>query len=137
MSITYRIDRKAERITATAVGDLTFHDLRATLGVIVRDPDFRPRFDRLWDLREARTKLSGDEVRAIATSVRDEVGGHRIAIVAPSDVAYGIARMYSALVEESGIEVRPFRELEGATAWLRELQEPVPIREHFSVPYAS
>ena len=137
MSITYRIDQKAERITATVSGDLTFHDLRATLGVMVRDPAFRPRFDRLWDLREAHTKLSGDEVRSIATAVRVGVGGHRIAIVAPSDVAYGLARMYSVLVEESGLIVQPFREMECATTWLQESREPFTIHEAFSLPHAS
>ncbi len=137
MSLTYRIDQKAERITVTAVGDLTFHDLRTTLGVMARDPDFHPRFDRLWDLREAHPELSGNEVREIANSVPHDVGGHHIAIVAPSDVAYGLARMYAVLVEESGLTVRPFREIGCATTWLQESREPCTVREDYSLPHAS
>ncbi len=57
--------------------------------------------------------------------------------MAPSDVAYGLARMYAALVEQSGLTVRPFREMECAATWLQESREPCTVREDYSLPQAS
>jgi hypothetical protein len=119
MGISYRIDKADRLITATGVGDVSFQDYRGVLAVMIEDPEFDPDFDRLWDMREGHPTLSGDEVRGIAKVVSKVVGGRRAAIVAPGDVAYGLARMYSVFLEDAGIDVQPFRTLDEATAWLR------------------
>ena len=44
----------------------------------------------------------------------------KIAIYAPGDLAFGIARMYDALAHQSPEEVRAFRDVRAAIRWLRE-----------------
>ncbi len=44
----------------------------------------------------------------------------RIAIVASSDVVYGMARMWQALMDQSGWTSRVFRSSEEALSWLRD-----------------
>ena len=57
-------------------------------------------------------------VRELAS--RSPVLAHssRRAIVAPSDLGFGMARMYGALREESGGGVRVFRDLDEARRWV-------------------
>jgi hypothetical protein len=47
-----------------------------------------------------------------------EVRAHRLAIVASQDIVYGMARMYQSLTEQTVANVRIFRDIEEARAWL-------------------
>ena len=124
MAITYDIDQVAGRVTATAEGTLSLDQVLATLADLVKDPDFEPGFDRLWDLCEAQPDLSCDHVRAIARVVEalgQTLGGRRTAIVACSALAYGLARMYTAFSEGVGPETNVFGSREEAIKWLQEV----------------
>ncbi len=137
MAITYRIDKTAKLIRARVFGEISFDDFRTTLREMLEDPDFDPSFGRLWDIREARLILSGDDVRGLAQVVRKFVGGRRSAVVAQSDLAYGLARMYSALVEEAGIDVQAFRDMDEAMTWLQEPAQGYPVPGVLSAPQTS
>lgn len=134
MAITYRIDKTAKLIRARVFGEISFDDFRTTLREMLEDPDFDPSFGRLWDVREARTILSGEDVRGIAEVVRKFVGGRRSAVVAQTDVAYGLARMYSALVEEAGIDTQAFRDMDEAMTWLQAPAQGYLVPSVFGVP---
>jgi hypothetical protein len=136
MSLTYYIDPAAGLITMTAHGDITFQDLRTTLAVMHDDPQFSPSFDRLWDLRDGHPTLRGPEVRALARVVGQFIGGRRSAIAAPSDVAYGLSRMYSTLLEDT-IAVEVFRNMEDARAWLAGVGCPAFVPEGLRLLQAS
>ncbi len=43
-----------------------------------------------------------------------------VAVVVPSDVAYGLSRMFEALATFTGWTIRTFRDLSEAVAWIRE-----------------
>jgi len=81
----------------------------------------------LWDLTGAELEhlLPGD-VQSIAKTPRkfleDRAGG-RTAIVAPNDLAFGLARMYEFTVDpaEVPVEVQVFRSAEEASRWLQEV----------------
>ncbi len=71
-----------------------------------------------------RLEITTAELETIATLDR----GHsqrfkvtRVAIVAPTDLAFGLARMYEAAVAQVGWEVRVVRDLPSAEAWLAEM----------------
>ena len=119
MAFSYRIDKTDRLITATALGDVSFQDFRAIMAVMIEDPDFHPEFDRLWDMRLGHPVASSDELRGIAKVVGRLVGGHRGAIVAPGDVAYGMSRMLSVFLEDEGVDLQPFRTMGEATGWLQ------------------
>ncbi len=70
MAIIYRIDNTAKLIRARVFGEISFDVFRTTLREMLEDPDLDPSFGRLWDVREARSILSGEDVRGIAEVVR-------------------------------------------------------------------
>jgi hypothetical protein len=79
-------------------------------------------FNRFADL----SKLTGIhldfmELEDIAAERREATAGRppvKSAFLAVSAPAYGIARMFAALMEPSPIEVRVFRKIEAAAQWL-------------------
>ncbi|MCH7777340.1 MAG: hypothetical protein IH878_12505, partial [Gemmatimonadetes bacterium] len=54
--------------------------------------------------------------------------------VARTDVGYGLARMYSALVEEAGIDVQAFRDMDEAMMWLQAPAQGYLVPDVFAVP---
>ena len=76
----------------------------------------------LYDVRESQVvgKRSTSEVRdavAFFSSLRNEVG-QRAALLAGSDVGYGVMRMVAAWAEGCDIDAEVFRDRDEALAWL-------------------
>ena len=72
----------------------------------------------LWDLLEATCLLTADQVVRFANFVKAGStlrAPARVAVVVSGDVQFGTARMFQAHREESGIEVRVFRDNFDAT----------------------
>ena len=81
-------------------------------------PAFDASFDQLWDLREVtEISVTPDTVRQLA-SARSFKPGARRAVVAPNDLAFGLARMFQLLHDEAPEEFRVFRSVKGARSWL-------------------
>jgi hypothetical protein len=57
-------------------------------------------------------------LEAFAAGSAERLRGGRVAMVAASDVTYGMFRMWELQREGLGYEVRVFRELETARAWV-------------------
>lgn len=80
----------------------------------------------MWDLTRAELEhLREEDVRSIGETPRkfsEERNGGRTAIVAPTDLAFGLARMYEFISDPSEvlIEIQVFRSVEEATQWLEE-----------------
>jgi hypothetical protein len=111
----YRIDPKARLITSTATGVVTDDCLRSHQNRLRGDPGFDPAFDQLWDFRGAAVvEVTTEAVRDLAGSRSFEAGARR----APTDVIFGLSRMFQTLHEEAPEELRVFRVLEDAEAWL-------------------
>ena len=119
MPITYVIDRIQQRMTTHADGLVTFADISRHL-----DAEERERalgLPELFDARGATTDVTSDEVRRL---VRRSVEAARAfplgptAIVADDDLAFGMARMYSILMEDVPNSVGVFRDLGSAKRWL-------------------
>lgn len=83
-----------------------------------------PRFDAaLIDWSDAAPfKVSSTAVRQAAAiaprTAKKSSGSLRIAIVAPQDLVFGLARMEEALASGSSWEIQVFRERSSAVAWL-------------------
>jgi len=68
-----------------------------------------------------RLDVSTEEVRRISElnlKISELTGPGRIAIAASSDLAFGMSRMYGALVSTKNWTVATFRTMEEARAWL-------------------
>ena len=58
------------------------------------------------------------ELAAVNLVTAQLAPGGRAAIVAPENHVFGLARMWSAFMDDSGWEIRIFRDLVAATSWL-------------------
>lgn len=118
MPMRYEIDPGVRLVRSIAWGVLTGEEIRDHQQALAADPAFNPTYQQLGDFRfvtEARVDTAS--IREVAR-VRLFVPGSRRALVARSDLVYGLARMYQELGgfdEEFG---QVFRELEAALAFL-------------------
>ena len=127
MPISFRVDRARRLRYATATGVITDADLLTILGAVLDDPDYDASLDQLFDgsgiegldvsteaVREIAQRL-GVADRAIPEGVRPKT-----AIVAPTDAAFGLARMYQTYrgLEAPRKDYLVCRTIEEARAWL-------------------
>ena len=126
MPLDYRIDQERRMVLVVAVGTLTEEDFFAYQREVWSRKDV-VGFDEVFDLGAVEDLVvsSGDRVRALAdlASTMDVPGApSRLAVVAPQDYAYGLARMYAAyrtLKPRGEKAVQVFRSMEAALDWLR------------------
>jgi len=71
---------------------------------------------------DTKVDLSSHDLRSIARALRDERAADaprgQTAIVAPTSLVFGLARMTQVFMEEGPAEVRVFQTHAEATAWL-------------------
>lgn len=86
------------------------------------DPRFVEPTRVLWDLRDATFEWPGTSVDAEVDFVRTErtQGRGRAAAVVSSDLAFGVARMFTLKTSQLELEARVFREMEPALEWIGE-----------------
>jgi len=121
MPIFFHVDRLGRRVATRASGLVTFSELSEHL-----DAEERERalgLTELFDARGATTDITPDQIkqlvrRAAETARRSALGP--TAIVTENDLVFGMARMYSILVENVA-PVGVFRDREPAIEWLEGL----------------
>lgn len=118
MPTSYTIDTAGQMVRVRAWGVYSDADLREYYRKIVADSRFRSSYRCLMN-------LEGVKVFALDCRVIAEVAGWAVfdvgtrrAIVAPSDVAYGLSRMFSMHGERAGQNIEVFRSEDAAEAWL-------------------
>ena len=120
MPVHAQIDWDAGLILFTARGPVTRADMESALSAIYEDPERSLPSTYLWDLREAEIDWSGEQVKDFVYWVlanRPE-GTSRNAVVASSDLQFGLARMYEALISEIPANLSVFRDMDEARAWV-------------------
>src|SRR5205085_328644 len=106
MPIEYRIDTRRGLVVATAHGTLTDEDVFGYQREVWSRPDVAG-YDELVDMsRVERIVLpAADRVRelaAVSAAMDDPAPGARFAIYAPTDLAFGLGRMYEVYRGLSG-----------------------------------
>ena len=103
-------------------GKMGWHDLWEGTLESAEDPEFRPGMNVVTDLTDAELGLGYKGMRALVSETADAptVRYGRVAIIAPGPLRYGLARMYAALSEVSGLhnELRVFSDFSEARTWL-------------------
>ncbi len=103
-------------------GRITFQDLLATMAEAGAVETDGPDSNALWDFTQAFPAVSPEELERLADLAGQQPAGApcpRAAIVAADDLAFGLARVYSARVNsKSAGEVRIFRTREEALQWV-------------------
>jgi hypothetical protein len=123
MPAEYRIDRERAVVFSRAFGVVTDEDLRANRKALLADPAFKPDLSQLYDFSEVtQADVSGDAVRSLGRDTSYSAVARR-AIVAPSDLQFGLARMFQLVSEVAPAEVAVFRSVEEARRWL-DIEDP-------------
>jgi hypothetical protein len=122
--IEYEIDEEREMVRTTARGVLTSAELLAHVRRLATDDALpRPLYE-IWDGTDVdRLDARGTNVRGFinaAAAARDKFGPARLAIVAPTPVVFGLARMAQALAEFTPFRIAVFHDREDADAWMAE-----------------
>ena len=100
---------------------VTDDDLAGVIADIRNSRDFHTNFDELADLSLASSfKVTTSAVTETGHECRSLFSASaRRAIVAPTDVAYGVARMFQVYAEHEAFSVSVFRTIAEACSWLR------------------
>ncbi len=123
MPIRYRIDRVHRMVFHQCWGELTDAELLAASRAIGEDPDFEAGLNGIVDLREVTadagvTYRGLEHLRDYNRSFPDELNHPRMAFVAITDVAYGLARAFSMLSDGRSTEYTAFRRMDEACEWV-------------------
>jgi len=104
------------------IGDYSLDDIRAAIRGSLTDPacPARPRLLIDFTGSEVFHKRTSDDIMTMSrfvASLADRFDNH-VAIVAPKEYQYGLARMGSIGAEREGVSVRIFRLFDEARNWL-------------------
>lgn len=112
--VEYRFDRERKLLMVRFSGVVRFSDFGEGI------PDVPAGTLELIDARGASTDLTSSQVRQLAERdlkvPEDKIS--RLAILADTDVGFGLGRMYQTLSEGMGTEVKVFRDERAARDWL-------------------
>jgi hypothetical protein len=122
MPITYRVDLERKLVLVTAEGTLTDADLRAYIGSVLTNPDARPGFYELADLRGVtRVEVSIAAIDVVTGTIQEfgqQIKETKSAVVASSRNAEEISRLYELLRTRVRATVKLFQDVDEAQAWL-------------------
>lgn len=118
MGMNYRIDEGRRIVLTRGWGVISTRDLMDLTSRILLDPRFDPTYRSLADLTEVTDVLVNTMSMAETATAPLFVAGTRRAIVAPSDMVHGMASTFASISARAGHEVRVFRGMPDAEAWL-------------------
>jgi hypothetical protein len=120
VAITYHFE--GDYLFTTIEGDTSYEAVKTYLDNVVADPAFRPGMPGLIDCRQVKSLFSILDLRRTAADAKRrpqlQVPG-RAAVLASSNLIYGLLRMYEVFNEGNPAEIRVFRKPEEAMAWLK------------------
>jgi hypothetical protein len=120
MTIEYAIDHSQDMVITRFIGRVDNEQLENYINAARRDPSFMACASSLIDLSELTdAAFDAATIRSIAMS-RPAVPGRKIAIIAPADVSFGLARVFQGFGSLPAPEsVQVFRDRAAANEWLR------------------
>ena len=120
MPIDYRIDAREHLVVTTIYGRVDEAQVRAHAAKAARDPNVQ-RCDRaLVDIAaDVEALIESKVISELSLPNADVPSPRRVAVVAPSDMSYGLARVFQGYRESAGDGVvQVFRTRAEAERWL-------------------
>jgi hypothetical protein len=120
MPCDYELDLKRRRVLCRAWGVVTYDEALANRNNFLKDPDFSPDFDQLYDAcGVTRLIISASETGMLAMDAVFNQKSRR-ALVAPRSDIYDFGRMFTLYrsINSYKDQIRLFRTREQAEAWL-------------------
>lgn len=119
MPVDRRVDLEARVVVLEVDGELSDQDLLGLADALAKTPGLEADFSLLIDLRQADGRsVTSDGVRALAARPMVLSPDSRRAVVVPSDLGFGMARMYEMLRTQRGGATRVFRDFDEARRWV-------------------
>lgn len=123
MEYTIEFGGTPQHVTITATGLADAKRLVSLVRDVVSSPRFRPGMLILEDyLAIDASKVTSSDLRAQADTViqlSDQIGPSKVAIIVPSPVTFGFARMWQAYVDDrTAMESRVFYSRADGLEWL-------------------
>ena len=122
MPYNIEVDRRRHRVRFNATGIYTQAEAFQSIQDMVDHPDFRRDDDVLVNMTDVEEVplLSADILKKVEfdKALIANLGTAKWAFVTPTDLLFGFARMYQALMDDAPIHVEAFRDLGAAEAWL-------------------
>jgi len=121
MPIDYTIDAAQGLIRTKVTGVVTLDELIENFDKQFNDPRYIKCTRELADVRDITPEITAEELRRYSDLVHRNVNKLptlRIAVVVNDDLTYGMARMYSSLIEDAERDVEVFRSVADAEQWL-------------------
>lgn len=121
MPIHYEIAPERKLIRTRCVGDTRYAEVLEHFRKLAAEPALPQPLNVLLDLSKLESLPESDQLRTVAGEVEALAGPVRwgaIAIVAESDLLFGMARMFGILAEGHFRQTGVFRSLAEAEAWL-------------------
>lgn len=122
MSIRYCVDQGRHLLLTVMEGAVTMEDLFAYVDAVISE--FKCiDFCELITIGESTTSLTSNEISELASRTNALFGLQpanyiRTAIVAPSNLGFGLSRVFQSHQNRSSEEFAVFKELKQATDWL-------------------
>ena len=119
MQVDRKIDAEARVVVLTVSGEIGDRELLSLPDQLEKDPEVRPDFALLIDLRQASgQKVTTAGVRSLAAQPLVLSPTSRRAVVVPTKLGFGMARMYEMLREAQGGGTRAFLDYGEPERWV-------------------
>jgi hypothetical protein len=121
MSVTYQLDPETGFIETHCKGDVTFDEVMRHFQALEADPLLPECLDVLLDLGDLTSVPESGQLQQVAGAVgrlRGKVRWGACAIVAISDVLFGMSRMFEVFADQKFASTHVFRGRADAKHWL-------------------
>ena len=123
MPIKYQLKPDERLVILVHVGAVPDDEFLSFYKSLYEDTRFDKSFNMLIDLRHTESSVrSSATLNEIADFIRKQcvstTARLKVAVVAPEDISYGLARMYELLSSDVPWEFSVFRDADAALAWL-------------------
>lgn len=124
MSITFHNKPEANLIICVHTGMVSDDKFLSYYKAMIESDSFSTEMNLLVDLRQTdSSSRSGDVLRKLANYMKlrlADTGTYpKVAVIAPKDVSFGLARMYEFFADSIPWDFVVFRSVDAALAWLR------------------
>lgn len=125
MPITSQVDKTKNMVIYTLTGELTLDEIQSTIQSFWEAHELT--LNALWDARSAKlTNLKSSDMESLTALIGQyrhrfkERKGGKSAVVASSDLQYGLSRIVGAFyeIENFPTQLRTFRQMDEAIQWL-------------------
>ena len=121
MPLIYEIDSQEGLVTVRGTGTVSMPAMIEVIERVAADPQFRPRFTVIYDLREVQytAELSDGEALARVLKQKKTDFQSRFAVLVPESLHF-LARLYCVLANVAGFDkIQCFTDETQAREWCR------------------